>query len=358
MNERRGRRRLGIAIVVLAAIGSAAAGDVFAQGYGYPQSYPAQQQGYPQQQGGYGQQQQQQQQQSYPSAAGSPVCTRLEAQLAAVNRGGDPVRAEQIRRYEDAIGRQQNEVDRMIAQSRRLGCEDNPFLSLFSNQPAECRPLGTRIQELRAEQSRTQAELQRIQGGNDIEGQRQAVVAALAQNNCGPQYQAAVNQQRGLFGDMFGSNPALPMPGGTQATTFRTLCVRTCDGYYFPISFQTTPSRFAEDEASCKRLCPAAEVQLFTHRNPGEEVGQSVSLAGQPYRSLPAAFKYRQSLDPACSCRKAGQSWADALGVNQDTTVERGDIIVTEERSKAMAAPRDAQGRPIRATPAPAQPAR
>ena len=45
-----------------------------------------------------------------------------------------------------------------------------------------------------------------------------------------------------------------------QSGTFRTLCVRTCDGFYFPISYATTPARFAEDERTCQRLCPAATV--------------------------------------------------------------------------------------------------
>ncbi|CAL8973394.1 hypothetical protein RHODGE_RHODGE_03775 [Rhodoplanes serenus] len=335
---RAGRRgRLAAAVMLLAA------GTGLAAAQGYPQQgYP--QQGYPQQQGGgsYGQ---------------NPVCARLENQLGMINRGGDPTRNDQARRYEDAVGRQTNDLDRMIAQARRLGCESNPLFSLFSNQPAECRPLNAQIQETRDRLSRTQAELQRVQGGGDLEGQKQALIAALAQNNCGPQYQAAATQNRGLFGDLFGSNPALPVPDGMQSSTYRTLCVRTCDGYYFPISFQATPARFADDEQACQKLCPAAEVQLFTHRNPGEEVGQAVSLAGRSYRDLPTAFRYRQSLDQACSCRKPGQSWAEALGVTRDTTIERGDIVVTEERSKAMSQPRtDAQGRPIRADRRPAGP--
>jgi hypothetical protein len=337
------RRRLGIGVVLLAA----SAGAALAQGYPQP-AYPQPQQGYPSSQPGYGQ----------PGYGQNPVCARLENQLGAINRGGDPTRNDQARRYEEAITRQTADLDRMIAQARRLGCESNALLSLFSNQPAECRPLNSQIQETRDRVSRAQADLQRLQGGGELEGQKQAVIAALAQNNCGPQYQAAANQNRGLFGGLFGNNPALPSPDGMQASTFRTLCVRTCDGYYFPISFQTNQSRFIDDEQACQRLCPAAEVQLFTHRNPGEEVGQAVSLQGQPYRSLSTAFKYRQSLDPACTCRKPGQSWADALGVQKDLTIERGDIVVTEERSKAMAQPRtDAQGRPIRADRKPATPA-
>jgi hypothetical protein len=97
-------------------------------------------------------------------------------------------------------------------------------------------------------------------------------------------------------------------------------------------------SRFPDDERTCQRTCPNAEVMLFTHRNPGEDVNQSVSLSGRAYRDLPNAFHYRQAVDAACSCRRPGQSWADALG--RDLTVERGDIIVTDERAKALAQPR------------------
>jgi hypothetical protein len=93
-------------------------------------------------------------------------------------------------------------------------------------------------------------------------------------------------------------------------------------------------------------MCPATEVMLFSHRNPGEEVGQAVSLSGKRYTDLPTAFHYRQEYNAACSCRRPGQSWADALG--RDQTVERGDIVVTEERAKAMAQPKVETPKPAR----------
>src|SRR6185369_13578091 len=99
-------------------------------------------------------------------------------------------------------------------------------------------------------------------------------------------------------------------------------------------------SRFGEDERTCKRLCPAADTALYTHRNPGEEIEQAVSIGGQPYTELPTAFKYRREYNSACSCRAAGQSWADALGVGRDATVQQGDIIVTEERARQLAQPK------------------
>jgi len=64
-----------------------------------------------------------------------------------------------------------------------------------------------------------------------------------------------------------------------------------------------------------------------------------VSTGGQSYSSLPNAFRYRQEFNASCSCRRPGESWADALKSVEDTTVERGDIIVTEENAKALSQP-------------------
>jgi hypothetical protein len=82
-----------------------------------------------------------------------------------------------------------------------------------------------------------------------------------------------------------------------------------------------------------------------------------VSVSGAPYTALPTAFKYRQEYNAACSCRKPGQSWAQALGQLRDDTVEQGDIVVNEQRAKALSQPRvDAQGRPIKQDTRPTKP--
>jgi hypothetical protein len=300
----------------------------------------------------------------------SPACGRLEAQLAAFDRSSaDPARADQVRRFEEAASSQQTELERQQATARRMGCENNSFFVLFSGQPPQCVPLNAKIRQMQANLDRIHSDLGRLQGdrGPERESQRRAILVALSQNNCGAQYRAAVasTQPRGgLFESLFGPSsifspsgdaPGWSSPGGT----FRTVCVRTCDGYYYPISFATNQSRFAEDERACQRSCPAAEVMLFSHRNPGEDIGQAVSNSGQLYSTLPNAFRYRQAFDSSCSCREAGQSWSQALRSVEDDTVERGDIVVSEERARQMSQPRvDAQGRPIRPDPRAAAPRR
>ena len=179
-------------------------------------------------------------------------------------------------------------------------------------------------------------------GGADRENQRRSVLTALAQNNCGPQYANAVRGPGSFLDNLFGNNNNNPPPPtgdlGPQSGTFRTVCVRTCDGAYFPVSFATVQARFADDEKTCKALCPAPEANLFAYRNPGEDINQAVSISGQPYTSLPNAFKYRTEFNPSCACKAAGQTWSDALkSVDDKAAVEQqGDIIVTEESAKKM----------------------
>jgi uncharacterized protein DUF2865 len=281
----------------------------------------------------------------------NPMCPRLEAQLATIDRGGgDPAKDEQIRRYQDAATKQQGELDRVTSQAKRMGCDSSGFFSLFSGQSAQCGPVNTQIQQMRANLEQITTSLERLRtgglGGADRDNQRRSVLTALAQNNCGPQYANAARGPGNFLESLFGNNNNNPMapPGadlGAQSGTYRTVCVRSCDGAYFPISFATVPGRFPDDERTCKALCPAAEATLYSYRNPGEDMNQAVSINGQPYSSSPNAFRYRQEFNPSCACKAAGQTWSDALKSIDDKAEaeQQGDIIVTEESAKKMARP-------------------
>jgi hypothetical protein len=300
----------------------------------------------------------------------SQLCTRLETQLATIDRGGagDPARAEQIRRYEEASGKQQAELDRMVAQGRRAGCEGSGFFLFNALQSQQCVDLNGQITRMRGNLDRINVDLQRLRGGDLDRGeQRRSVMVALAQNNCGPQYRTAARAPGGFFDQLFGRDGGegeAPPSGDlanpdAQSGSFRTVCVRTCDGFYFPISYATSSARFAQDEKTCQRLCPASEVMLFSYRTTGEDITQATSIGGQPYTALPNALKYRTEFNPACSCRRPGQSWSDALG--KDEAIEPGDVVVTEERAKQMSQPPaqkgQAKGKQPNAPPGSAPPA-
>ena len=295
------------------------------------------------------------------AASSNPICVRLESQLAALNQGaGDPARADQIRRTEDAIAKQQGDLDRTVAQAHKAGCAGQGFFALFSAFSPQCGPITSQIQQMRGSLDRMISDLEQLKNGNTgQEGQRRALIGQLAQNNCGAQYTAAANSwggPQGFFDALFGGGTIIS-PGGDGAPsgTYHTVCVRACDGFYFPISYSTVPSRFADDARACQRQCPAAEAELYSFRNPGENMEQAVSVTGQPYTSLANAFRYRKEIIAGCSCRRPGQNWAEALkNADDPTTLESGDIVVTNQNAKALSQPKQ-PGKPTSAT-APTQP--
>ena len=140
----------------------------------------------------------------------NPACQRLEAQLATLNQGNaDPARADQIRRTEDTVNRQQLEVDRLVAQSRRIGCQNSGFFSIFSNPPQQCGALNRQIDQQRLALERMRNQLEQLNGGNtERAAQRQALLVALGNNGCGPQYRSAAiaGQQGSFFDRLFGGN--------------------------------------------------------------------------------------------------------------------------------------------------------
>src|SRR5215470_8024409 len=108
-----------------------------------------------------------------PPQSQNPVCRGLEAQLAAIDRGGN----DQVRRYEDAVQGQQAELDRTVAQARRTGCEGSGFFLFARSQPPQCDELNGRIQRMRTNLDRLTGSVQQLQSGRGaLEGQRRQIL--------------------------------------------------------------------------------------------------------------------------------------------------------------------------------------
>jgi hypothetical protein len=93
--------------------------------------------------------------------------------------------------------------------------------------------------------------------------------------------------------------------GNLPYATYRTICVRLCDGYYFPVSFSTLPNHFQRDAEVCQSKC-AAPSELYYHQNPGAGVDQAVAArTNELYTQLKTAFRYRKEYVAGCSCKTA-----------------------------------------------------
>jgi hypothetical protein len=110
------------------------------------------------------------------------------------------------------------------------------------------------------------------------------------------------------FGRLFdpGANE-MPLPH--ERAVYRTLCVRMCDGFYFPISHATSSANFAHDAETCTASC-GGDARLFYYPNPGGSIESMLDMAGRAYGSYPIAFRYRKTLVQGCQCRP--QPWTAA----------------------------------------------
>jgi hypothetical protein len=90
---------------------------------------------------------------------------------------------------------------------------------------------------------------------------------------------------------------------GGDGETYRTVCVRLCDGSFVPVSFSTTRANFDADAEKCERSCVGGGTRLFVYRNPGQEPEEMEDVNGQPYTKLPKAFAYKTTYDASCKCR-------------------------------------------------------
>ncbi|WP_395667232.1 DUF2865 domain-containing protein [Methylocella sp.] len=267
-------------------------------------------------------------------------CAGLQAKIAELDRSGGG-------RGPGPSRQQLGELNGLIATARSLSCDQPPYA-----WSGRCPGLNAQIRALQDQVGQARA-----RGG---EADRAAArVELVARYNTYCRNQPPQPRQRGFFEQLFGipaapetpPQPAAPMSpeeaqrraeeadpaprGGSQA-----LCVRTCDGGFFPLGVSARNADPAQLHSLCQALCPNAEVAVYT-RSPSRPVETSVSLDGAPYSEMPNAGKFEKTFDPACTCKPPGQSWVEALSGADGAlrALRKGDIIVTPEKSAEMSAP-------------------
>jgi hypothetical protein len=129
-----------------------------------------------------------------------------------------------------------------------------------------------------------------------------------------------------------GGAPSKPRASHAGNGAYRTLCVRSCDGYYWPISHATSRARFGDDEKSCKASCPNQKVALYTHRTEGEWSDDAVSLKGKAISALKNAFVYRQEYKPECTCKLPQPLVASSGATKRHAKVSAGSLVIGSER--------------------------
>lgn len=250
------------------------------------------------------------------SIAQSKQCVNLKRQLASVvNKTSSPSR--KYLQYKRAVGQQDAQIRKTKIALRKNRCRKG-----FSSNI--CRRINSSLSKMQTNLTSLRRKTQSLAPRSSSRRQERAKIKrAMQRYSCGAKKLSNVKRvtkkskqprRRTILEQLFGvktySNDGSTFRGDGEVLpksnygTYRSLCVRTCDGYYFPISFSTTKDRLGEDQITCEKMCPGTETTLFYHEMPSQDAEQSVSLrTGQPYTSLKNAFAYRKKINPQCGCK-------------------------------------------------------
>lgn len=274
-------------------------------------------------------------------AAASPTCDRLSAQLA--NYQTTSGSTANYRRYAIAARKQSGQIKQVRGDMKRYGCSSGSFIVLGGANGAVCKKLSNAEAKMQANLRVLERKRDAYSNASGRKNQRRRIEAALRANGCydrpaakrkvvpiavAPQsrasdrVKAAISPGRSsgmTIIDRSGGTKSVPLGNGGNARivvehksshggSLRTLCVRACDGYFFPISSAATSADFGRDQRTCQMMCPGTETELFYHSVYGQESEDMVSVAtGRPYSEMPNAFRYRSgdARESGCGCNMA-----------------------------------------------------
>lgn len=125
------------------------------------------------------------------------------------------------------------------------------------------------------------------------------------------------------LGDAMRGQPQMPQQQSEAGRSGPAYCVRTCDGYYFPVRSAAGVS----PKQMCGSLCPACETKVFYGSG---SIETTVAADGTRYADMPNAYSYRQTISNACTCNGKSPLGLARMAVANDPTLRNGDVVVTQ----------------------------
>ncbi|MEM7301128.1 MAG: DUF2865 domain-containing protein [Pseudomonadota bacterium] len=253
-----------------------------------------------------------------PANAQSRVCKQLHTQLASLKSGKVRRARSKLKKYTRALNAQEKQITRARELMKRKRCG-----SLFAGltQGSVCSGLRQNLQKMTANRTRLTARKAKYsaESKGTAGSSRKSILRRMKKNNCVSQRSASRNKKRvprgtSITEQIFGPNNErnrefrgtnYAVPAGVRATgSYRTMCVRMCDGYYFPISHATGSQNFARDAEACASMCPGTSTDLFVHPAKTEDTDNMMSVSSEiAYSNLGTAYLYRERVVPSCTCQ-------------------------------------------------------
>lgn len=113
----------------------------------------------------------------------------------------------------------------------------------------------------------------------------------------------------------------------------RTICVRLCDGYQHPLGYIRDSADVPAHTALCSAMFPGVPTRVFRVAAGAEGIDDATGPDGKSYRSLPMAYAYQTSIDPACARPRTG---AQTVSLLKDFTLRAGDAVVINGRPRVF----------------------
>lgn len=266
------------------------------------------------------------------AAEASAVCARLQTQLE--NASSNAGLSEKYHRYAEAVENQSVQINQVVADLSRFNCSSGSVIVMGGRNDKACAKLSAAYKKMQAnltslERKRdsyanrgdktARRRIQAALNANDCNGNRASTQAAALKGKMAA-LKAKSRRSPGLVavlgndGDIDRSITRVRQseariviePRSSRGGNYRTLCVRSCDGFFFPVSSRADPSDFARDERTCQMMCPGTQTALYFHNAQGQESEDMISArTHESYTEMPNAFAYRNSNEPmskACGC--------------------------------------------------------
>lgn len=240
----------------------------------------------------------------------SEICDRLGFELANLSDRNGP--SAEVWKYARAIDQQKQSLRDLDQSLRKAGCSSGSMIVVGGPNAKQCDHLETK-------KSRMGRNLEILENkrlsllSEDANGQaRRKLVAALDDNRCNdeptlvstPGEDGSVPLVRDDPNGMetirvpsdapnYSNSQFVDLGGAAINGSYQTMCVRTCDGAYFPVSSHASPLNFSRDAQVCSMMCPGSETQLYYHSLLSESGEMRSTTTGRPYDELKNAYRFR-----------------------------------------------------------------
>ncbi|MGZ2483735.1 hypothetical protein ACVITL_002258 [Rhizobium pisi] len=261
-----------------------------------------------------------------PAAAQtSAICNDLRGRLADLPRSIGNNNGPEARQYANAMAEQNLELRKVRNDLRSFDCTSGSMVVIGGENADYCAELSQAearmIDNIRYLQDRRDELRNQTDDSNNA---RRELTAALERNGCNsdnfyaPSERSANDPAPSIEEQAMRTDTFIPLGGGEEVdpryglpradmlSPVSTICVRSCDGGFFPISSNATSVDFGRDAQTCAKMCPGIETQLFYRDVTSTEASNMISVAtGTPYSAMKNAFAYKSRAPGeknACAC--------------------------------------------------------